>query len=294
MPQDIASEEYTYSGARGNASARVSVSTSDESDTQTFRKYLEPSEIDLHFENNVEILALLEEVDRMRDEIAYFGNQSNFEMEGVWVADQRAENLREDYDDFVVDIERKIEAEISEVKAEFHDLAEALTRGRTDYDAAVAIVGQGFRPSFAQIEGLDPDNALTGEEMRASDDIWDYELMLKQYELLKLGYAINTSREVLGAIAEEVAIGLVEDALLAGAGKALKLGQLVKAIKMSRPAQAIAARFSRLSNSAKGVLARVRGRVRAREASTKGPHGETVEGNPAKLADENCQIIVCF
>lgn len=299
MPQDIASEEYTYSGARGNASARVSVSVSDESDTQTFRKYLESSEIDLHFQNNVEILALVEQIDRMNEEIAHFGNSSNFEMEGAWVADQRAQNLRDDYDDFVANIERQIEAEIAKVKAEFHDLAEALTRGRTDYEAAVAIVGRGFRPSMAQITGEFPDITgetpdLTGPELRAAGTVENYELFLKQYELIKQGYAHNTSMEIVGALTKEVTIGLVEDALLLGAGKALRIGKLIHAIKMSRPAQAIAVRYSRLTQPARDALERVRARVRGPDRPTKGPHGETIEGPAPKRAQDSCPGFYCF
>lgn len=300
MPQDIVQEEYTYSGARGNASARVSVSTSDESDTQTYRKYLEPSEIDLHFENNVEILALAERIKDRLAEISRFEDASNnqYDLEGGATADWAAEAYTKEFDDFVADIEILMEAEIAEVKAEFHDLAEALTRGRTDYDAAVAIVGKGFRPSMAQITGefpdpYNPDADLTGAERRAATVVEDYELMERQYTLIKGGYAHNTDTEVVLALTEDVAMGLVEDALLVGAAKALKVGEFLKAVRMSRPAQAIAARFRRVTGKAKDALNRVRARVRARETSTKGPHGETVEGKYAKYVDESCPGVAC-
>lgn len=300
MPQDIAEEEYTYSGARGNASARVSVSTSDESDTQTYRKYLEPSEVDLHFENNVEILALAERISERLAEISRFEDASNnqHDLEGGALAGWTAETYTKEFDDFVADIERLMEAEIAEVKAEFHDLAEALTRGRADYNAATAIVGVGFRPNMAQITGefpdpYNPDADLTGAERRAATVVADYELMERQYALIKGGYAHNTATEVVLALTEGIAIGLVEDAVLVGAGKALKIAEIIKAVRMSRPAQAIAARYSRLTGAARNALNRVRARVRARETSTKGPHGETVEGKYIRYADENCPGVAC-
>lgn len=290
MPQD-----YTTSDARGNASARATVSTSAQSDTQTFRKYLEAGEIDLHFQYNVEILALAEQIGDAESEAAYYNDPSNFAMDpdGAIAAAGRGQNLSKSLDKDIAKIEALIEAEIAEAKAEFHDLADALTRGRTAYRAATSVVGVGFRPSQAQVEGFDTTNPLTGEEMRAAGTVEDYEMMLRQYELIKLGFAHNTTAEIVRALSEEIAIGLVTDVATAGAARFFKVGKLLAAVRMSKPAVAIASRFKKLSSRAKQILERVRGRVRKPEASTRGPDGKTIEGKAAKPGKPNCHGVVC-
>lgn len=283
----------------GNAQAKVNAGTTYGPEPLRYRDYLTPAEIDLHFQNNENILKFAEAIDSHLREAALadtvtwdqYTSQYSDPMTG-WTPDPLPNpGAAAHAGQWIAAEEAKIAAEIAKVRTEFAALAHALTDGREKYVQAVGWVAAEQQPEAWQYaEGIP---AASGGEMIVNK----YESTMADYEAMKQGFAYQTTREfwvdfgkaALLFVAEEVATSMVVSPIGAALKRAGKVAHWAyKGLKKLPYAQAIALRYGRLSAKTKGVLDRIRLRTRHVDPADVKKDGKAVDGSKSNQKTKPC------